>query len=148
MRMRCGQCRAAVDDSAEKCPLCGAPRTQFRMAHLGPGSESETPRGASESSKGERPIGTYVRVGIGITAIIVIFTGLAYYSKSSHLESVRRKCVATFDLQARCDCIVNEISKNTYAISFVPMFRFVSGLTQQKLGDIIRESAMVCAAPR
>ncbi len=148
MLMRCGNCRAAVDDTAERCPLCGAPRTQFRMTH-GPGSGSETAPGTREPvNGGRRAIGMPARVGIGITAIVVIFAIFAYYSKSSHLENVRRKCVATFDLQERCDCIVSEISKNTYAISFVPMFRFVSGLTQHKLGDIIREAAMVCAAPR
>jgi hypothetical protein len=121
------------------------------MAELPGGSdaEPETARPVSESGLGERrTIGTTARVWIGVTLIVVTFVAIAYYSKHSHLENVRRKCVATFELQDRCDCIVREIAKNTFAISFVPMFRFVSGLTQQRLGEIVRESAMACAAPR
>lgn len=151
MPMRCGECRTAVDDTAETCPRCGAPRTQFRMAEFpgGSGDESESARPADDSGLGERrTIGTTARVGIGIAVIVVTFMAIAYYSKHSHLENVRRKCVATFELQDRCDCIVREIGKNTFGISFVPMFRLVSGLTQQRLGEIIREAAMACAEPR
>jgi hypothetical protein len=88
------------------------------------------------------------RAMIGIALLAVIFTAVAAYSKHFSLESVRRKCIATFDLASRCDCIVREIGTNTYAISFVPMFKILSGLSQQKLAGIIREAAMACAEPR
>lgn len=152
MAMRCGECRTAVDDAAETCPRCGAPKSKFRAAESGPGVESGEPRTIrsplASGSGARRPLGVYPRAAIGITVIAVVFMAVAYYSKHSHLENVRRKCIATFDLANRCDCIINEISKNTYAISFVPMFRIVSGLSQQKLGDIIREAAMTCVEPR
>jgi hypothetical protein len=152
MAMRCGECRTAVDDDAETCPRCGAPKTRFRAAEPGHAIESggaQDMLSAPASGSGtRRPLGAYPRAAIGITVIAVIFMAVAYYSKHSHLENVRRKCIATFDLANRCDCIINQISKNTYAISFVPMFRIVSGLSQQKLGDIIREAAMTCVEPR
>ncbi len=94
MPMRCGECRTAVDDTAETCPRCGAPRTQFRMAELpgGADAEPETARPASESGLGERrTIGTTARVWIGVTLIVVTFVAIAYYSKHSHLENVRRR---------------------------------------------------------
>ncbi len=152
MLMRCGECRTAVDESAEACPSCGAPRSKFRAAALGPGADAPAPgdAGAMVDSGPDvrRPLGPYARAGIGVAVVAVIFAGFAYYSKHSHLENVRRKCIATFELRHRCDCIVDEIGKNTYAISFVPMLRLVSGLSQYKLGDIIREASMACVEPR
>jgi hypothetical protein len=145
-----------VDADAETCPSCGAPKTEFRPVEPGHstenGTESGDPRNtrsAPASGSGtRRPLGAYPRAAIGIIVIAAIFIAVAYYSKHSHLENVRRKCTATFDLANRCECIVNEISKNTYAISFVPMFRILSGLSSQKLADIIREAAMTCVEPR
>lgn len=152
MPMRCGKCRTAVDDTAEACPRCGAPRSEFRAAALGPGPDGGEADDAGPMDKSDldenRPLGAYKRAGIGVAVVAVLFAALAYYTKHSHLENVRRKCIATFELTHRCDCIVNEIDKNTYAISFMPMLRVISGLSQQRLGDLIREAAMTCVEPR
>jgi hypothetical protein len=152
MPLRCGECRTAVDETAETCPRCGAPRTRFREAEPGPGTVGSGSGNALPPSEpglgGRHSIGVYTRAGIGVVVVAAAFMALAYYSKTSHLEDVRRKCIATFELSRRCDCLVNEIDKHTSAISFVPFLRFISGLTQYKLGDIIREASMTCVESR
>lgn len=145
----CGDCGASVQDAAGRCPECGASRTRFRPRDLAQGGQaaSRNPVQRDDEPEPERK-GFAKRAVIGGVAVLAIFLALSVYTKHSHLENVRRKCIETFGVPQRCDCIVGEISKNTYSISFVPMFRFVSGLSQQRLGDIIRESAMACVERR
>lgn len=146
MPMQCTECGAAVDAALRACPKCGAPSEKFGSIAIGHAAGMGA---AGSSSSYQRPsFGPYSRAAIGVTVVAVVFTLFALYSKHAHLDNVRRKCVETFELTTRCDCLVNEISKNTYAISFVPMFRFVSGLSPQKLAGIIREAAMACIEPR
>lgn len=148
MPIECGVCRTEVDEAFESCPNCGAPKTKFRPTDNLAGGDD---LGLSH----ERPMRTAIPVEDGkaklylprwvyIVIIISIFSALAYHFKQSHLEGVRRKCIDTFSSTARCDCIINKISQNTVAMSYIPMLRTVTGLTQGKLMDIIKEAAMAC----